>query len=122
MRVFNYNEVGNFPTRGVDELEILVSNDNFAGDTRSLGLFSFDIATGTAGLTGQSIDLGGVEAQFVKFDISSSHGGDNNFVGLNEVQFFTAAQQAVPEPSTFALAALALLGLAFFARRRRRLP
>lgn len=119
MRVFNYNEAiaGVYTHRGVDELEILVSNDDFTSDIRSLGLFNFDIATGTAGLPGQWIDLGNVEAQFVKFDIISPHGDDYAFVGLNEVQFFRGAAAAIPEPATLSLLGLGALGLL---RRRRR--
>lgn len=116
MHVYNYNEAaGELHERGVEEVEILVSNDNFFGDTRSLGVFNFDIATGLPGLAGQIIDLGGAQGQFVKFDIISSHNGDNGFVGLNEVQFFRA--NAVPEPAT---ALLGLMGLAGLTARRRR--
>ncbi|MCA9270446.1 MAG: PEP-CTERM sorting domain-containing protein, partial [Planctomycetales bacterium] len=123
MHVYNYNEnAGNpalFTMRGVDELEILVSNDNFITDIRSLGLFNFTQATGLANLAPDIFDLGGVEAQYVKFDIASSHGGDNNFVGLNEVLFFQGTAQ-IPEPTSIALWALVGLGLVVFARRRAR--
>jgi hypothetical protein len=120
MHIYNYNEnsgnPGIFTRRGVNELEILVSNDNFGGDIRSLGIFNFAQATGLNELAAEIFDLGGVDAQFVKFDIRSSHSGDNNFVGLNEVQFFRASN-AVPEPAT---ATLALLGLGGLMMRRRR--
>ena len=95
MVVWNYNEAASgLFTRGVDELEILVSDDNFVGDTRSLGMFNFAIGTGALGLPGQVFNLGGVQARYVKFDIASNHGGDNNFVGLNEVQFY----RILPDP------------------------
>ncbi len=120
MHIYNYNEIGgSFSQRGVDELEILVSNDNFAGDIRSLGLFNFDQATGLAELAAQIIDLEGVEAQFVKFDIAGSHGGDNNFVGLNEVLFFRGVA-VVPEPASIAIWSLLGLCLAGYGYRRRR--
>jgi len=72
----------------------------------------------------QTLDLGGVVARYVKFDIHSNHNGRDfndpldddllaNFVGLSEVQFF-----AVPEPSTYLLAAMALAGVAVLRRRR----
>ena len=122
--VYNYNEV-NLTARGVDDFRILVSDDNFASDIRDLGLFSLDQASGNASNPGQIIDLGNVEARFVRFDIISNLRGtvfpgtlnnvDFNFVGLNEVQFFTGV---VPEPASASLAMMGLLGLAL--RRRRR--
>ena len=115
MHVYNYNEF--LTGRGVDEAEVLVSNDNFVGDVRSLGLFNFTEATGLAELAPDIFDLGGVEAQYVRFDINSSHGGDNNFVGLNEVQFF---QAVIPEPASVAIWSLIGLGLAGFGYFRMR--
>lgn len=49
-------------------------------------------------------------ARYVRFNITSSHGGDG--FGLSEVMFSgTAVTQQVPEPSTLLLTALALAGL-----------
>ncbi len=117
LHVYNYNEATNgLHTRGVNELEILVSNDDFVADIRSLGQFNLTQATGLAGLEPDIFNLGGVEAQYVRFDIASNHGGDNNFVGLNEVQFFRAA--AVPEPASVAIWSLLALGLLGFGAYR----
>ncbi len=46
--------------------------------------------------------------------------GGRSISYFNGLEVFEPASAAVPEPSTFALAALGLLGLAFFARRRKR--
>lgn len=127
MAIYNYNEPANAATlrRGVDEFRVLVSNDNFVSDTRNLGIFELDLATGTALNPGQLFNLGVVGAQFVRFEIISNHNGTNfvsglnnvdfNFVGLNEVQFFNVV---IPEPAT---ASLALLGLGGLMLRRRRM-
>lgn len=53
------------------------------------------------------------DARLVRFNITSNHGGDNNFVGLSEVRFDGTQ---VPEPSA---GILALIGLAGCLRRRR---
>jgi len=60
------------------------------------------------------IDLGGVTAQYIAVEILSNR-GDGSRVGLAEVGI-----TAIPEPSTFALSALGLLGLLACGRRRRR--
>jgi hypothetical protein len=67
---------------------------------------------------GQTIDLDGVTARYVKLAIHGNFpGGDNGFVGLSEVQIF-----GVPEPSSMVLAALAAVGMAVVVRRRRAAP
>jgi len=120
--IFNYNEA--LTGRGVDEFEILVSNDNFASDIRSLGTESLLIGTGDENNPQQIISLGGIAARYVRFDILSNHNDvtfpdsspdtDFGFVGLNQVEFFGAP---IPEPTG---AALALLGAAALVRRRQR--
>lgn len=128
LTLYNYNEsVSNLTNRGVHEAEILLSNDGFAGDVRSLGVYAFDIATGDASNPGQTLPLDGAIARYVKLDILSNwhgtqyhgtlNGIDNDFVGLNEVQFLGVA---VPEPTGFVLAGLGLAGLALVRRRRKR--
>lgn len=139
IKVWNYSEYrrdlpGRFDElvgRGVNVADILVAGEDMVfrpllvGQTfdrvpdvgDDLGIFNeFDFS--------QIVDLGGVVARFVKFDIHSNHNGRDfndpldddflaNFVGLSEVQFF-----AVPEPSTYLLAAMALAGIAVLRRRR----
>jgi len=91
MLVWNYNE--STPLRGVGTADILTAGAD--------GVFSvlienqaFDAATGTGDVDfHQTIDLAGVKAQFIKLDISANLGGDNDFVGLSEVQF-----QGTPSP------------------------
>jgi hypothetical protein len=119
LTVWNYNEfLSGRPEllgRGANAVEILVASSE-GGAFTSLGNFTFDIAPGLDNADfGQDIDLSGFgaagDARLVKFNITSNHGGDNNFVGLSEVRF-----DAVPEPS---VGILALIGLAGFLRRRR---
>lgn len=127
MAVYNYNEPANAATirRGVQQMRVLVSDDNFGGDIRDLGIFNLTLGTGNALNPGQLFSLGNVQAQYVRFDILSNFNGavypgglnnvDFNFVGLNEVQFFQGQIQ-VPEPAT---GLLVLAGLPLLMRRRR---
>lgn len=117
--VWNYNETLPGRTdllgRGANTAEILVASSE-GGAFTSLGNFTFDIAPGADNVDfGQDIDLSSFgaagDARLVRFNITSNHGGDNNFVGLSEVRF-----DAVPEPS---VGILALIGLAGCLRRRR---
>jgi len=64
---------------------------------------------------GQDYELdSAVTARWVYFDITSSY-GDNRH-GLSEVRMVTF----IPEPTTFVLSILGLLGLIGFRRRRKR--
>ncbi|MCG8586628.1 MAG: PEP-CTERM sorting domain-containing protein [Pirellulales bacterium] len=68
------------------------------------------------------ISLGGVSAQYVAIEILSNGvgtTGDSNRTGLAEIGI-TQVLPPVPEPSTFALAALGIVGLVGTRRRRRR--
>lgn len=118
MVLYNYNEPGSFTNRGVQQAEVLVSLDNFVNDVHSLGVYTFAKAPGNATNPGQIVGMTGVIARYVKLDILSNHYGtqyhgvlnglDNDFVGLNEVQFIGTP---TPEPATLALAVLGLIGL-----------
>jgi hypothetical protein len=119
MKIWNYNETvpgreDELLGRGVAMTDVLVAGEDMVFSP----LYTFleiDRANGDASVDfSQSFDMGGVMARYVKLDILGNHGGDNNFVGLSEVQFF-----GVPEPSTYALAAVGLATLAFARRRRR---
>lgn len=98
----------NNTNRGVDDLDILWSTDNATYTLWG----SVNLAEG--GNTAQVFNTA-VDAQFIKFDINSSHG--SSYIGLSEVQFIgTQAGQTppttnVPEPSTLAIFALGVLGL-----------
>jgi hypothetical protein len=94
MKVWNYNEYldgrPELLSRGVANADILI-----AGEDRVFTVFianqAFNKAPGNETTPfAQTINFGGTQARYVKFDIHGSHvGGDNNFVGLSEVQFFT---------------------------------
>ena len=119
--VWNYNEAGAFATRGVDSVSVEYGTTAALGSTVA-GINSFAIATGAASDPGEDFNgFAPFVGRYVKFDINSHHtGGDNNFYGLSEVQFFGelfTGGNAVPEPAT---ATLALLGLGGLMTRRRR--
>jgi len=81
-----------------------VSVDHTAGDPPGLGVF-----IAADGLT----DVTAIRFVFT--------GVQNGYVGYKEIDVIGPAA-VVPEPGTFVLAALGLVGLAFFGRRRRQRP
>lgn len=113
--VWNYNESPpDLTARGVNAVTVQY------GITASLGssvpgITNFTKANGLATYAGENFSgFTPFDARFIKFDIDSNHGGDNNFYGLSEVQFDGVL---VPEPGTSTLAGL--VGLALLRRRRR---
>jgi hypothetical protein len=89
VRVWNYNEPGGFRPRGVNQADVLVSSDNITYTDPFGGAQLFNMAPGV-----NNIDFSQVfsfpantQGRFVRIDVASSHGGDNGFVGLSEVQF-----------------------------------
>ena len=107
MKVWNYNE--DLPgrpellARGVASADILTGVSTGALSSFRTGQ-SFNKAPGTVSDFSQLIDLGGVNARFVRLDkLTNFPGGDFRLVGLSEVQFFREAdlkRTALPLGST----------------------
>lgn len=105
LMVWNYNEfTSGLSTQGANNVTISVAS-SVGGAFTSLGDFVFNQAPGNASVDfGQVIDLSGLGAnnvRLIRFDITSNHGGDNNFVGLSEVRFEGVASSA-PVDETYA--------------------
>jgi hypothetical protein len=134
MKVWNYNEyradlperIAELLGRGVALANVLIAGEDM-NFTTLYEFLELDRAPegGDAADFGQLVDMQGMTARFVKFEILANHNGKDflnplsddglaNFVGLSEVQFF-----GVPEPSTYALAFVGLATLACIRRRRR---
>jgi hypothetical protein len=114
LTVWNYNEA--LPDnlglllRGANEVEILVAGSE-GGPFTSLGDFVFTVAPGLDTEDfGQTIDLNAIpeaaNARLVRFNITSNHGGDNNFVGLSEVRFTGASSPVLLSPAIISTAAI----------------
>lgn len=114
--VWNYNELAgatNLTGRGVNAVTVEYGLTTAFGSTIP-GITNFAQADATPTYLGEDFNsFAPFNAQFIRFDIDSNHGGDNGFFGLSEVQF---NGDLVPEPSSLALLTLAGFGLL---RRRR---
>lgn len=120
MAVWNYNELW-LPGRGIRTADIVFLADDGLTELSQLSDVQFLMSGGDAGYDyPQIIDLAGNSGRYVRIDVTDRYpaaGGDiNTYVGLSEVKFF----EKVPEPSTFALASLGLLGLGFLGWRRKK--
>ena len=116
MTIWNYNEI-NLTSRGANNVEVLVAS-SVGGTFTSLGNFTFSEAVGDS-ITpyGEDHALSAAAAnntRLIRFNITTNHGGDNEFAGLSEVRFDGIA---IPEPSAAAL--LGLAGFGLLLRRRR---
>lgn len=110
LHVWNYNEFYGDPGflgRGSKNVDVSFAN-NLGGSFLDAGSLILDKATGP-GDTGTRYPISIPSARLIRFDILSNHGGDSEFVGLSEIQFFgehTATESPVPEPSSFVLLSL----------------
>lgn len=115
--VWNYNEnaTGSQMLRGVNGVTVEYGATAGLGSTVA-GITNFQVATGLNNYIGEDFSsFTPFVARFIRFDINSNHGGDNNFYGLSEVQFDGVP---VPEPSSTLL--LGLSGIALLLRRQRK--
>jgi len=114
IRVWNLNgdTVANNPERGVKSMFIWATTDPADVGATSIGgatpggnwtqvigpgeggAFTLEKAPGDGNYNGQTLDLGGVEALKLLFDIETNHGDTRVIVGLSEVQFLTVPTNA----------------------------
>jgi len=105
IEVWNYNEV-NLTQRGVHAMTVTGSVTG-EPDSFTIPVGTYELAQASGGAragTSQSLKAEAPGVRFVKFDILSNHWGvtfptedagkDNAFVGLSEVRFFGAADEA----------------------------
>ena len=98
LHVWNYNENAppDLTTRGSRTVEILTASAA-GGPFTSRGTWTLIRASGRVSEPGQHIDLQVPNVRAVKFNITTNHGGDNQFAGLSEVKFYKAGS---PGPAT----------------------
>ena len=126
LRFWNCNYPGQANV-GINQADIYYSNESsdpgaFPGAGWTLlgmaGEQTFDVGPAADNYgPPQEIPLQGVAARFVGLDINTDHGQYPDSTSIAEMQF---VGELVPEPSTFALAALGLLSLGFVTWRRRK--
>jgi hypothetical protein len=111
--VWNYNEATNgLMTRGANLVEILTAQDA-AGPFTSAGTFRFFKASGMTTEAGQHFEFDQLNVRYVRFNILSSHGGDNEFAGLSEVKFYKeGTPSSTPIPYREKIATLFNTGIA----------
>jgi len=126
VEIWNYNEGGEtgttpFRARGIQDMTVETSLDGVVFTALDdLELFA---APGNASVDFHQTFFLNTEAQFVRFSDIASHGGDNNFVGLSEVRFFSQPAVVIPEPASIAIWSLigvCLAGFSYYRRHRKK--
>ncbi len=117
VKIWNYNETlpdrDELLQRGASSADVLISNDGVTF-VPLLEDVTLDIAPGTEDVDfGQVIALQGAQAQYVMLSLKDNFEfGDNDFIGLSEVQFFQ-----VPEPTSGLLLFVGAMGLLRFRKK-----
>lgn len=96
MRVWNYNEAGQ-TTRGANLVEILAASEP-GGPFTTVATVNFGRAFGVTSEIGQRVPLNLARARYVRLNILTTHGGDNQLAGLSEVRFFRSGTPGAPVP------------------------
>ena len=102
IRVWNYNESrrNDLSRRGAKNVEVLIDSGADGNSFRSVGTITLEKATGKDNDRGKTYDLqhAGIaikDARLIRFNIKTNYGGDNDLIGLSEVQFI---KPELPEP------------------------
>lgn len=114
LRVWNYNENANPECcldRGVKTADIYVAGaDGVFGATPVISGQAFARAPGVTEDFSEVISLGGVEARYIKIDISENH-GDPSFTGLSELKVTgSVVAELAPIPATVSQVSSELAG------------
>ncbi|MCA9150014.1 MAG: hypothetical protein KDA92_11965 [Planctomycetales bacterium] len=92
MKLWNYNEMlpdrPELLQRGVGTMDIMTAGEDLVFSTLAAGV-SVDSGSGDELVDfGQIFDFAGTKARYVKLSLLENLGGDNDFIGLSEVQFY----------------------------------
>ncbi len=98
-RVWNYNEsrLNDLSRRGAKKVEVLISQTPDGKSFESVGTLTLKKASGKKDDSGKTYDLlkAGISienARLIRFNIKTNHEGDEELIGLSEIQFIQVPQ------------------------------